>query len=195
MTSVSLLRMGSVSAACFLVAACGGGADGTYDVSMADAKARLGSSVQQYNESGDGETMRTVRGAGWQGDRLRVVINSGHSDPITYSCAAVAQSMGETSTMITPDCSESVMGGGKAVYRELAEIEVREFVHATMTGGEMDVRKMRAAGGALATKHMPQMQGEAMAANMEEMERTYQDEQGGWTTSEDQLEDDGWGTN
>ena len=194
MTNFSLLRISGVSAACLLAVACGEGADGTYDVSLADAKARLGSAVQQYNESGDGETMRTVRGAGWQGERLRVVIDSGHSDPITYSCMAVAESAGETSTRITPDCSESVMGGGKAVFRELAEVEVREFVNATMTGGEMDVRKMRAAGGAVATKQMPQMQGEAMAANVDQMQRTYEEEQGGWTRSDEQLEDDGWGT-
>ena len=193
MPHFSRFRTGAFLVACALVAACGEGADGTYNVSLAEAKAHLGSAVQQYNESGDGETMRTIRGAGWQGDRLRVVIDSGGSDPITYSCMAVAESDGESSTRITPDCSDSVMGGGAAVFRELAEVEVRGFIHATMTGDEMDVVKMRAAGGAVFTKNLPQMQGEAMAANLDEMQRTYEEEQAGWTSSDGQLEDDGWG--
>ena len=174
------------------LAACGAGEPGLYDVPLADAKAVLGSAVQSYNESGDGKTMRIVRAAGWQGDKLRVEMQADYADKPAVTCLAHLESVDDSTTRVTPDCTNHVAGKDNVVV-QLSELEVQEFVHASMTGGEMDAKKLRAQGGAVAMKNMPEMQGEALAANAEDLKRRYQDEQDGWASTEQQQTDDGWG--
>lgn len=185
-------RLAALMLGCLLVSACGG-EDGTYDVSLEEAKAKLGNAVQEYNESGDGQTIRSVRGIGWQGDTLRVEVNSGHENPIIYNCSVVAESVDESTTRLTPDCAQKIEGG-QEMLNELVAVEIGEFVSASMNDRAMDARKIQRKAAGLVLANKQDIQAQAEDGNLQYHEDRQRQNDGGWgSDSSSASGDGGWG--
>lgn len=179
----SVRLSGTMLAGCALLSACGSGsANDVYAISVADAKARIGSTQAQYTS---GSQTRIMRPAGPASDGIRVSLpNAG---TFASSCVVRFEEIDAASTRIFPDCGET----GAAVSDVAAsyfELEIEALIHPMMTGEPVDAQRLGKEMAMLTLKKMPAMNKEGFAANQKWVQ-----EQTDAAVQRVENEQDGWG--
>jgi hypothetical protein len=179
---VSNLAAGAALASMTLfLAACGGHGPNTYLMPKDAVMAKLTGATREFQTIG--EMDRKVSAISWNGDKLNVTVSGTGMKPT--SCRAIVEAIDAKWTRVTPECPKG-MNAFDQTEREIARMQVDEFVIAVLYNRAVDADMVNKRIGAIAIDNIDEMHQEigdemtAAAASTESDWDTSVEETGDW---------------
>jgi len=177
--------------ACVTLCACDATDPNVYAIPIGEAKDRLGRASLEYNSEGQ---TRYMRASGWTEKGLRISMSNSRS--FRMNCELLFEEVSESATRIVPSSGDTGSATGNVAIG-FVETEAAAHVNKLLTGNPIDPVALRKKMAARTAKAIPQMQGEALAADaqsraMRKAQDRVQKSKGGWGDTSGGAAD-GWG--